>query len=209
MEEKITSIKNWLGTGSINIFGLPYSGKDTIGIRLAETLGGKFLSSGLILRHAQTADRALATELDRGALAPSDKFRDIVLPYFSRPDLAPYPLILSSVGRWSGEEPVVMEAAQKGGHPIRATILLNVSEADIKERWEAAKLISDRGDRADDHKIQTLDTRIAEFRTKTMPVIQAYRAQNLLIPVRADMGKDEVFNAVIDALTSFAIQSNA
>jgi len=45
MEEKIVAIKKWLGTGSINIFGLPMSGKDTMGIRLAEALGGKFLSS--------------------------------------------------------------------------------------------------------------------------------------------------------------------
>ena len=50
MEEKIETIKEWLGTGSINIFGLPMSGKDTQGIKLAETLGAKFLSSGLIIR---------------------------------------------------------------------------------------------------------------------------------------------------------------
>ena len=30
MEEKITVIKQWLGTGSINVFGLPFSGKDTV-----------------------------------------------------------------------------------------------------------------------------------------------------------------------------------
>ena len=50
MEEKIETIKEWLGTGSINIFGLPMSGKDTQGIKLAEALGAKFLSSGLIIR---------------------------------------------------------------------------------------------------------------------------------------------------------------
>ena len=37
-EEKINTIKSWLGTGSINIFGLPMSGKDTQGLRLAEAL---------------------------------------------------------------------------------------------------------------------------------------------------------------------------
>ena len=50
MEEKIAKIKEWLGTGSINIFGLPMSGKDTVGIRLAEALGARFLSSGIIIR---------------------------------------------------------------------------------------------------------------------------------------------------------------
>ena len=38
MEAKIAKIKTWLGTGSINIFGLPMSGKDTQGIKLAEAL---------------------------------------------------------------------------------------------------------------------------------------------------------------------------
>ena len=53
MEEKINTIKNWLQTGSINIFGLPMSGKDTQGIRLAEALNAKFLSSGMIIRAAE------------------------------------------------------------------------------------------------------------------------------------------------------------
>ena len=50
MEEKFSTIKNWLGTGSINIFGLPMAGKDTQGIKLAEALNAKFLSSGMIVR---------------------------------------------------------------------------------------------------------------------------------------------------------------
>ena len=50
LNEKIEMIKNWLGTGSLNIFGLPMSGKDTVGMRLAEDLQAKFLSSGIIIR---------------------------------------------------------------------------------------------------------------------------------------------------------------
>ena len=57
MEEKIETIKEWLGTGSINIFGLPMSGKDTQGIKLAEALGAKFLSSGLIIRAMEKDER--------------------------------------------------------------------------------------------------------------------------------------------------------
>ena len=40
MEEKFEKIKEWLGTASVNIFGLPMSGKDTVGMRLAEKLDG-------------------------------------------------------------------------------------------------------------------------------------------------------------------------
>ena len=50
MDDKLNTIKSWLGTGSINIFGLPMSGKDTHGLKLAELLGAKLLSSGMIIR---------------------------------------------------------------------------------------------------------------------------------------------------------------
>jgi adenylate kinase family enzyme len=205
MEDNIATIKNWLGTGSINIFGLPYSGKDTIGIRLAESLGGKFVSSGLILRSARAADRVLAAELDRGALAPTDTFRTLVLPYFSRPDLAAYPLVLGMLGRWSGEEQDVMASAQMAGHTIKAVLLLNISESDIYGRWEAAHVLQDRGDRADDRSRKIIDTRVKEFQAKVMPVIQVYRSLGLLVPINADQTKDAVFTEVIQKLTSFAL----
>ena len=45
--DKLAMIKSWLGTGSLNVFGLPMSGKDTVGERLAKDLDAKFLSSGI------------------------------------------------------------------------------------------------------------------------------------------------------------------
>lgn len=204
MEENIAIIKNWLGTGSINIFGLPYSGKDTVGIRLAQNLGGKFLSSGLILRDAEKNDKDLALELGAGMLATQDKFRNIVLPYFGRADLAQYPLILSSVGRWIGEETPTIEAAQNANHPIKAVILLNVSEADINTRWQDARVLQDRGKRTDDKERAILNTRVEEFRTKTMPVIKKYHDMGILVSVNADQPKDNVFDEVILKLAEFA-----
>ena len=80
MEEKIETIKEWLGTGSINIFGLPMSGKDTQGIKLAETLGAKFLSSGLIIRAMEKETKNNFSKT--GALIPTNLFYEWVLPYF-------------------------------------------------------------------------------------------------------------------------------
>ena len=207
MENEIATIKNWLGTGSINIFGFPLSGKDTVGVKLAETLGGKFLSSGLILRSAGATDANLATELDRGALAPTDAFRSLVLPYFERPDLANYPLILSSIGRWFGEEQDVIATAQLAGHTIKAVLLLNLSEADVFGRWEATRILQDRGNRADDRDRKILDTRIQEFKQKTMPVIQAYQDLSLLVSINADQHRPQVFAEVITKLANLASTS--
>ncbi|MDO4507888.1 MAG: nucleoside monophosphate kinase, partial [Candidatus Saccharibacteria bacterium] len=166
MEEKIKAIKTWLGTGSINIFGLPMSGKDTQGIRLAETLNAKFLSSGMIVRAKEAETNQNLS--GKGALIPTNVFYDWVLPYFEREDLRDFPLILSSIGRWYGEETVVMSAAAGAGHDIKAAVLLNISESDVVSRFEATKILDDRGGRADDKDLETFRTRLEEFRVKTM-----------------------------------------
>ena len=196
-----------LGTGSIDIFGLPLSGKDTVGLRLAEAIGGKMLSSGLILRAAEKEDKDLFSEMSAGKLAATDKFREIVLPYLKRPDLAQFPLILSSVGRWEGEEYDVIEAAKEGGHPIKAVILLNISEAEAKKRWEVSQTLQDRGDRSDDKVAVVLDTRIKEFIEKTMPVIETYRKRDILLPIFADTDKETVYQRVVEALAKFLSES--
>lgn len=209
MEEKLTYIKDWLGTGSINIFGLPMSGKDTVGIKLAESLDARFLSSGMIIRAMEQEKNQHYT--DNGALAPTDIFYEWVLPYFGREDLKKSALVLSSVGRWSGEEDAVMNAASEAEHPIKAVVLLNISEADVQERWEAVRDAGMRETgqestkREDDKSRGVFGTRIQEFIEKTMPVIQHYQSLGLLVPVRADMTREEVFTAVVDQLYNFAL----
>ena len=207
MEEKISLIKRWLGTGSINIFGLPFSGKDTVGVRLAQDLNGRFLSSGLILRAAEENDKDLLREMSQGMLASTDKFRDIVLPYFKIAELRDFPLILSSVGRWEGEEFDVISAAEDAKHPIKAVILLNISEAEIRSRWEVAQSLQDRGSREDDKVRSVLDKRIAEFIEKTMPVIQTYQKRGILLPVNGHADRESVYQDVINQLAKFAEQN--
>ncbi len=206
MEEQIQVIKKWLGTGSINIFGLPMSGKDTVGVRLAEALGGKFLSSGLIVRALEKSTNQDIT--GNGKLMPQNLFYDWVLPYFEKKELWEYPLVLSSIGRWNGEEDQVMSVARSSGHPIKAVVMLQLSEQDAIERWEAAKLLNDRGLRADDANPEVFQTRINEFREKTIPVLRHYQELGLLVPVKADAPRDQVFANVIEALAGFASRAS-
>lgn len=202
MEDKISLIKSWLGTGSINIFGLPMSGKDTQGLMLAEALGAKLLSSGIIIRDKEAETHQNLTR--HGNLIPTNIFYDWVLPYFAREDIANIPLILSSVGRWFGEENAVMESAASSGHNIKAVILLNISETDVESRWSAAKTLGDRGDRSDDRDLITFRNRLAEFRMKTLPVIQHYKSLGLLVEVNGDQPRDAVYAEIIDKLAAKA-----
>lgn len=207
MEEKIAQIKSWLGTGSINIFGLPMSGKDTQGVRLAEALNGKLLSSGAIIRALEKENRKDYSK--NGALIPTDVFYEWILPFFEREDLANYPLILSSIGRWAGEENQVMSAAKNGGHEIKAVILLNISEADVENRFQAAKILNDRGERSDDKDAEVFKTRLEEFRQKTLPVITHYKNLNLLIEVNGDQTRDKVFSEIVEKLYQKSSESPA
>jgi len=202
MEEKFKRIKRWLGTASVNIFGLPMSGKDTVGIRLAEELDGKFLSSGIIIRDYEAEKNDHMTE--SGELIPTNKFYDIVLPYFSREDLREYPLVLSSIGRWSGEEDEVMRKAEETKHEIKAVVYLKLSEEEVRERWKVAKTLGDRGIRGDDADPKVFETRIEEFHEKTRPVLEHYRKLGLLLEVDASGTREEVFENVIDALAKKA-----
>lgn len=201
LNEKLEKIKSWLGTGSLNIFGLPMSGKDTVGMRLAEDLQAKFLSSGIIIRAYEAEQNEDMT--GSGKLIPTNTFYDIILPYFSREELRNDSLVLSSVGRWSGEEDKIMEAAKAGGHEIKAVVLLDLTEEEVKNRFEAAKELNDRGERADDANIEVFETRLAEFREKTMPVLNHYDELKMLVKVPAIGSRDEVYANVIDRLVEF------
>lgn len=202
INKKIEYIKNWLGTGSINIFGLPMSGKDTVGVRLAELLGAKFLSSGIIIRAYEEEMKKDYT--GKGDLFPTNLFFDVVLPYFAREDLKSSPLVLSSVGRWIGEEDKVIETAFNAGHGIMAVILLQISEEDAMKRWETSKILEDRGDRIDDKERAVFEHRCDEFRNKTTPVIFHYRSMGLVIEVRGDKKREEVFVELVEKLYDFA-----
>jgi len=199
--DKLAKIKSWLGTGSLNVFGLPMSGKDTVGERLAKDLVAKFLSSGIIIRAFEAEQNQNMT--GSGQLIPTNTFYDIILPYFSREEMKNDSLILSSVGRWAGEEDKIMEAAKNGGHEIKAVVLLDLTETDVKNRFEAAKELNDRGERADDANLEIFETRIREFNEKTVPVLNHYDELNLLIKVPANGSRDEVYLSVIDKLVEF------
>lgn len=201
LNKKLEKIKSWLGTGSLNIFGLPMSGKDTVGMRLAEDLQAKFLSSGIIIRAYEAKQNEDMT--GSGKLIPTNTFYDIILPYFSREELRNDSLVLSSVGRWSGEEDKIMEAAKAGGHEIKAVVMLDLTEEEVKNRFEAAKELNDRGERADDANIEVFETRLAEFREKTMPVLNHYDELKMLVRVPAIGSRDEVYTNVIDRLVEF------
>jgi len=197
LKQKITKIKLWLGNGSINIFGLPFSGKDTHGSELASFLEGPLVGGGDIIRASKHDE--LQNHVATGKLAPTDQYLAMVLPYLSQDDFNGKPLVLSSVGRWSGEDQSVYNACEKSNHPIKAVIYLEIPEIEVKNRWRKNKR-----ERHDDASEEILDVRLDEFSEKTLPVINFYKDRNLLMIVDATPAIPLVTAHIIDRLYELA-----
>jgi adenylate kinase len=200
--ENILQIKQWLGSGSINLFGSPFAGKDTQGRKLSELLDCPLLGGGDILRKSVIPERVKEI-MQSGALIPTEDYLEIVLPYLSQKDFAGKPLVLSSVGRWHGEEDGVLQATTASEHPLRAVVYLKLAEEATWRRWQAAHSHSDRGMRADDTE-EAFGLRLEEFRNKTLPVIDFYRQKGLLVEVDGNLEPEAVTREILDRLSSLA-----
>lgn len=207
-KQKLKTIQSWLQAGSINIFGRPFAGKDTQGNILAEELRGVLLSGGHILRSAASTPQ-VHSYIDRGKLLPQEEYLNIIAPFLADPKLAGKPLILSSVGRWHGEEEGVMAAAKAAGHPLRAVIALELSEEEVHDRLKAVDEAREhdagnkRIERADDTHA-ALDVRLGEFRNKTLPVLQFYHDLGILIRVDGTQPPELVTQDIVHALYMMA-----
>ncbi len=195
-------IAQWLSTGSLNLFGRPFAGKDTQGSVLAEHFNGVLLSSGDILRHDH-GNKRVQEIMAAGGIIPSDLFAEIVVPYLSREELQGKTLILSEVGRVHGEAEVILAATEKAGHPTKAVITLELSDEEVWRRFEASQQDHDRGERADD-KREVLQTRVDAYREKVVPVINYYRDLGLLIEIDGSQPKEKVTQDILDGLLRFA-----
>lgn len=199
--EVISAVANWLQTGSINIFGMPMAGKDTQSKRLGQLLNAAVIGGGDILRNSPIPIKSQQA-LEVGELIPTQEYLDIILPYFQKPEFTGKPLILSSVGRWFGEEESVLNAASQSNHRIMAVIFLDLSqEAAFARLGEASR------DRDDDN-AEILGTRFAEFDKKTRPVIEVYQEKGLLIEIDGSMTPDDVTKSIFESLQEY-IQGKA
>lgn len=204
MSPKIQTIKDWLGTGSVNFFGPPFSGKDTQANRIAELIGGTVVSGGDILRHAKD-NQELQRIMTQGGIVPSDLFLSIIPPFFAHESLAHKPLLLSSIGRLPEEVATVEQATKSSLHPIKAVIVLDLDEPDVWRHYDISLQLHDRGNRTDDTK-EALIRRLLEY-AKTKPVIDYYSQQNIVIHIDDKKSVDEVTQDIIDALYEFAKNS--
>lgn len=203
MNNTLAIVTQWLGNGSINLFGCPFAGKDTQAKRLAALLNGEIVGGGDILR-SQSKPKEVEAVLNAGGIVPHDFYLQLVLPYLSQPHLTGKPLILDAVGRASGEEPAVMQAAIASGHPLMAAIVLELPEDEVWRRFEAAKQKDDRGARQDDQK-EIIKNRLQKYHTNTIPVLDYYRDRKLLVEIDGTGTCEKITDDILTNLARRAV----
>jgi adenylate kinase len=201
LERKIGEIGEWLGTGTLNFFGRQFAGKDTQAARLGGFFGVDVIGGGDIMRNSDIPAEVRAC-MDRGELSPTEQYRAIVLPYLGQTAFRGKPLLLSSVGRMSGEEVDVLEATKDAGHPILAVPYLHITE---EESFRRLACSPSRG-RADDTK-EGLRKRLDEFNNSTAAVLEAYENMGLLVGVDATMDEVAVFKDLVHSLHERAVET--
>ncbi len=200
---RIDKITTWLDTGSLNIFGRPYAGKDTQARHLAELFNAPIIGGGDILRNTKKIPDHVRKIMHLGELIPIQDYLDIMIPYLSQSTFTGMPLILSSVGRRHGEEQGILQATSSAGHPLKGVVYIDLDELAVRDRWQISQDMADRGQRADDA-AEILQTRLNEFRSKTLPVVSFYRDIGLLIEVDGHAPPSQVTSEIINKLSDHA-----
>jgi adenylate kinase len=98
-----------------------------------------------------------------------------------------------------------MKAAAKAGHPIKAVICLHLDERIVWQRFEDSQrnLHQSRGKRHDDA-ADKIETRLEEFRIKTMPVIEFYKSIGMVIDIDSDHPIADVHDTIMSSLARLA-----
>jgi adenylate kinase family enzyme len=199
IEQKTSDIKEWLGTGSINIFGRQFAGKDIHATTLAARIGSKVIGGGDILRN-QVLPPHILTTLNQGGLIPSDEYEQIVLPYLSHESLRNRSLILSSLGRIASEQTAVINACIGAHHEIKVVPILHITE---EEAFRRLAIAPSRGRIQDNARAMRL--RMDQYLEYTGHVIKTYHTMGLAIDVDAMQPKDIVHTSLIEGIHDYAL----
>ncbi|MDP2933268.1 MAG: nucleoside monophosphate kinase [bacterium] len=206
-------------------FGPQGSGKGTQAKLLARQLGLRHLSSGEALRETAKTNtplgRYLSRQLSTGILTPIPKLLAVFESYIKKIPKN-QGLIFDGFARQITETLVLLRRLKKLGRPIDATVFINVSEK------EGIKRLSLRGQcdrcnrlfilnskvklgsvcpscggkifqRSDDTPT-AIKKRLSLYRKRTLPVINFFRKQGLLVKINGEQGVDAVHEDIVTAL---------
>ncbi|MGL5977497.1 MAG: adenylate kinase [Erysipelotrichaceae bacterium] len=211
---------------NILIMGGPGAGKGTMSAKLVEKLAINHISTGNIFRSEigkQTELGVLAKSyIDQGLLVPDEVTNPMVKSFLEKLDnengflLDGYPRTLAQAKAFDAltegtqlaiEKVIVLDlefdilAARITGRRIckNCDAIYHITNTPPKQEGVCDKCGSELYQRKDDT-IESLTTRLEEYRTSTEPVLAYYQAKGMLTVINADQPIDKVWNDTLSAL---------
>lgn len=185
---------------NIVLFGPPGAGKGTQSERVINRYSLTHISTGDLFRKhlGEGTDLGLQAQkyMDNGKLVPDEIVIGMVEDKINHtPNTNGF--IFDGFPRTVHQAKVLDQILKLANASISVMILLNVPEDELKNRLRLRAKISGRTDDQDEVKIQT---RITEYRNKTLPVASYYNLQDKLVTVDGVGSMDEIFGKVCTVL---------
>lgn len=185
------------------LMGPPGAGKGTQAKVLAGRLGVPTISTGDIFRAGVADGTELGARvrpyLDSGEYVPDELTNEMVRERLSAEDtregfvLDGYPRTLEQVG-------VLDNLLAEQHHPLSAAVVLEVEPDELVQRLLARAAAQQRTDDTED----VIRHRLQLYSARTLPVLDAYRDRNLVLPVD---GSGEVHEVNARILAAAALLS--
>lgn len=183
------------------LMGPPGSGKGTQAERLVERFSIPQLSTGDMLRAAVSAGTELGNAAQKtmkeGGLVSDELVIGIISARIRQPDCA-YGFILDGFPRTLGQAHALDNMLADACLKLDCVLNLDVPAEELFARIEARAAASATA-RADDN-AEILKTRIENYQTQTLPILEHYAAEGLLEEVDGTEDIDSVTNALFLSL---------
>ncbi|GAT34850.1 adenylate kinase [Terrimicrobium sacchariphilum] len=216
----------------IVLLGPPATGKGTQAALLSATFGIPAASTGAMLREEKARGSAAGIEAakwtDRGMLFPDDLALRVVWQWIDGRNR----FILDGFPRTKGQAETFDTGLKDRGLDLDVVYFLDLPEEVIRERM-CSRLTCTRcsavynetfhkvtaetpcpacgsplARRADDTH-EALDSRMAQYREHTLPVVEHYRATGLLKTIDARPGRDAIFQTLYRDISGTELPANS
>ncbi len=189
------------------LFGPPGAGKGTQSEKIIERYNLTHISTGDLFRKHLGEGTALGLEaqryMDNGKLVPDEVVIGMVDDKISATTDS-NGFIFDGFPRTVPQAEALDKLLTSAGQSISVMISLEVPEEELKQRLRNRAKVSGRADDQDDEKIQT---RIEEYRAKTLPVAAYYKTQGKLVMINGVGSIEDIFagiRQVLDPLNQLA-----
>ena len=182
------------------IFGPPGAGKGTQSERIIDKYSLTHLSTGDLFRkhlgEGTELGKLAQGYMDNGNLVPDEVVIKMVDDKISNtPDTNGF--IFDGFPRTVPQAEALDELLAAKGEKINCVISLEVEE---EELWARIRERGKTSGRADDQDKSKFDTRIAAYKSETVPVLEYYNRADLVAGIHGIGSIDEIFSSIVEAV---------